>query len=117
MLWNYDRRVLAILALFVFATICEPSRRSLSSVTLLIKLCLFPATGGADLGIYLHNTFKSSDQALQGGTGVKQGDARAAIMMGPTLATNVLSTVLIGIQAWWVVTLGMGFAFASSRDL
>ena len=41
MLWNYDRRVLAILALFVFATICEPSRRSLSSVTLLTKYVSF----------------------------------------------------------------------------
>jgi hypothetical protein len=59
-----------------------------------------PGAGGVDLGFYLHTTFKSSDQALQQGTGVKEGDARAAIMIGPTLATNLLSTLLIGIQAW-----------------
>jgi hypothetical protein len=78
-----------------------------------------PAAGGADLGIYLHDTFKSSDQPLQQGTGVKQGDARAAIMIGPTLATNLLSTFLIGIQAWWVVNSAwvlVPFFFASSRD-
>ncbi|KAN0103693.1 hypothetical protein V8E52_011718 [Russula decolorans] len=78
-LWNYDRRVLAVLALFVLGTI---------------------VAGGVDLGLYLHTIFKSSDQALQEGTGVKEGDARAAILIGPTLATNLLSTLLIGIQAW-----------------
>jgi hypothetical protein len=62
-----------------------------------------PGAGGVDLGLYLHTIFKSSDQALQEGTGVKQGDARAAILIAPTLATNLLSTLLIGIQAWWVV--------------
>ena len=61
------------------------------------------AAACADLGIYLHSTFKSSDRGLQEGTGVKQGDARATIMIGPTLATNLLSTLLIGIQSWWVV--------------
>jgi hypothetical protein len=59
-----------------------------------------PGAGGVDLGFYLHTVFKSSDQALQQGTGVKEGDARAAIMIGPTLATNLLSTLLIGIQSW-----------------
>jgi len=78
-MWNYDRRILAVLALFVLGTI---------------------AAGGADLGLYLYTIFKSSDQALQEGTGVKQGDARAAILIAPTLATNLLSTLLIGIQAW-----------------
>jgi hypothetical protein len=66
---------------------------------------VFPVAGGVDLGLYLHTIFKSSDQALQEGTGVKEGDARAAILIGPTLATNLLSTLLIGIQAWYVVTL------------
>jgi len=64
-----------------------------------------PAAAGADLGLYLHTIFNSSDQALQEGTGVRQGDARAAIMIGHTLATNLLSTLLIGVQAWWAVKL------------
>jgi hypothetical protein len=58
------------------------------------------AAGGVDLGLYLHTIFNSSDQVLQEGTGVRQGDARAAILIGPTLATNLVSTLLIGIQAW-----------------
>jgi hypothetical protein len=72
-------------------------------MTLFFPNCFSPAAAGTDLGLYLHTVFKSSDQSFQEGTGVKQGDARAAIMIGSTLATNLLSTVLIGIQAWWVI--------------
>jgi hypothetical protein len=106
-LWNYDRRVLAVLAVFVLGTIGELSPLSLTcrdgdqprAFFFLINY-VSPGAGGVDLGFYLHTTFKSSDQALQQGTGVKEGDARAAIMIGPTLATNLLSTLLIGIRAW-----------------
>jgi len=59
-----------------------------------------PAASGVELGLYLHTIFKSSDIVLQEGTGVKERDAHSAILMGPTLATNLLSTLLIGIQAW-----------------
>lgn len=107
MLWNYDRRVLAVLAVFVLGTIGELSPLSLTCrdgdqprVFFFLINYVSPGAGGVDLGFYLHTTFKSSDQALQQGTGVKEGDARAAIMIGPTLATNLLSTLLIGIQAW-----------------
>src|SRR6266446_1731778 len=58
------------------------------------------AAAGTELGLYLHTVFKSSDRAFQEGTGVKEGDARAVVMIGPTLATNLLSTLLIGTQAW-----------------
>ncbi|KAI0273915.1 hypothetical protein BGY98DRAFT_997810 [Russula aff. rugulosa BPL654] len=66
-LWNYDRRVLAILALFVLGTI---------------------TAGGADLGIYLHTTFKSSDQPLQQGTGVKQEHRRKRDVLSNHLSRN-----------------------------
>ena len=100
MLWNYDRRVLAVLALFVLGTISELSPLSGSCRAFIINYVSPLAAGGVDLGIYLHTVFKSSDLALQEGTGVREADARSAIMIGPTLATNFLSTLLIGIQAW-----------------
>jgi hypothetical protein len=58
-----------------------------------------PAAGGVDLGLYLHTVLKSSNQAFREGTGVKEGDARATILIGPALATNLLSTSLIGFRA------------------
>ena len=64
------------------------------------QLCPSPAASGVDLGLYLHTIFKSSGLVLQEGTGVRERDARAAIMIGPTIATNLLSTLLIWIQAW-----------------
>jgi len=103
-LWNYDRRVVAVLAFFVLGTTGELSPLGHAGCgrwrcSLIVSL----AAAGTDLGLYLHTVFKSSDQLFQEGTGVKEGDARATIMIGSTLATNLLSTILIGIQAWWVI--------------
>ncbi|KAI0284459.1 hypothetical protein BC826DRAFT_1056195, partial [Russula brevipes] len=72
-LWNYDRRVVAVLAFFVLGTTAS----GLSSKP-------------------------SSDQLglTQDGNSAKLDDHRVLILVGPTLATNVLSTSLIGIQVW-----------------
>ena len=104
MLWNYDRRVVAVLAFFVLGTTGELSPLGHAGCgRWRCSLIVSPAAAGTDLGLYLHTVFKSSDQLFQEGTGVKEGDARATIMIGSTLATNFLSTILIGIQAWWVI--------------
>ncbi|KAH9979594.1 hypothetical protein BGW80DRAFT_1279152 [Lactifluus volemus] len=77
-LWNYDRRILAILALFVIGTI---------------------VAGSSNLGVCLGPLFSPSYQPPQN-AGSAKPDERTLILVGPTLATNVLSTVLIGIQTW-----------------
>ncbi|KAI0287743.1 hypothetical protein BC826DRAFT_1042283 [Russula brevipes] len=81
-LWNYDRRVVAVLAFFVLGT---------------------TAAAGSDLGFSLRPLFKPSSDQLgltQDGNSAKLDDHRVLILVGPTLATNVLSTSLIGIQVW-----------------
>jgi len=78
-LWNYNRRVVAVLALFVLGTV---------------------VAAASDLGVNLHPVFSSSQQSPQYVSGTKLGGHRALIFIGPTIATNVLSTSLIGIQAW-----------------
>lgn len=63
------------------------------------------AAAGSDLGFSLRPLFKpSSDQLglMQDGNSAKLDDHRVLILVGSTLATNVLSTSLIGIQVWWV---------------
>ncbi|KAH9979598.1 hypothetical protein BGW80DRAFT_1279200, partial [Lactifluus volemus] len=77
-LWNKDKRVIAILLLFIFGTI---------------------AAAGSDLGLSLTPLFKPSHQSIQDASSVKRGE-RALIMVGPTLGTNLLSTGLIGWKAW-----------------
>ncbi|KAH9956019.1 hypothetical protein BC827DRAFT_1234415 [Russula dissimulans] len=78
-LWNYDRRVVTVLALFVLGTV---------------------AAAASDLGINLYPVFSPSQQPPQYLSGTKLGGHRALIFVGPTIATNLLSTSLIGIQAW-----------------
>jgi len=79
-LWNYDRRVVSILALFVLGTI--------AAACSLLGLRFAP--------FFSHHSDASAravgDTFLSG--------HRALILFGPTLATNVLSTSLIGLQAW-----------------
>jgi hypothetical protein len=81
-LWNYDRRVVAVLALFILGS---------------------TVAAGSDLGLCLPTVLKSSNGPPQSASGMTIGNPRAMIMIGPTLATNFLSTSLIGIQLWWVV--------------
>ncbi|KAI9449525.1 hypothetical protein F5148DRAFT_1247327 [Russula earlei] len=78
-LWNYDRRIVATLALSVLGTV---------------------AAAGSALGINLRPLFSPPLQSPQYVSGTKLGGHRALIFVGPTLATNLLSTSLIGIQAW-----------------
>lgn len=77
-LWNKDKRVIAILLLFILGTI---------------------AAAGCDLGLSLGPLFNPSHQSIQDESGVKLGE-RALIMVGPTLGTNLLSTGLIAWKAW-----------------
>ncbi|KAI0300036.1 hypothetical protein B0F90DRAFT_1726140 [Multifurca ochricompacta] len=77
-LWNYERRIVGALALFILGT---------------------TAAAGSDLGLNLEPLFSSSHQSTQGESHGKLGE-RALIFVGPTLATNILSTSLIGIKVW-----------------
>jgi len=74
-LWNYDRRVVAVLMVFLFGA---------------------TSAAGVNLGRTLHPIF--ADQTTTD-SGAKLGEC-ALIMVGPLLATNILSTALIGIKAW-----------------
>ncbi|KAN0129144.1 hypothetical protein V8E53_013015 [Lactarius tabidus] len=77
-LWNRDKRVIAILLLFILGT---------------------TAAAGSDLGLSLRPLFDPSHYSIDDDTNVKIGE-RALIMGGPTLATNLLSTGLIAWKAW-----------------
>ncbi|KAH9058116.1 hypothetical protein EDB87DRAFT_952879 [Lactarius vividus] len=77
-LWNRDKRVIAILLLFILGT---------------------TAAAGCDLGLSLVPLFSPSHRSIQDESNVKLGE-RALIMVGPTLATNLLSTGLIVWKAW-----------------
>lgn len=103
MLWNYDRRVVAVLALFILGSTGElTSWSSWQTTAAALFLIVSPVGAGSDLGLCLPNVLKSSN-GPQSGSGVTVGNPRAMIMIGPTLATNLLSTSLIGLQVWWVV--------------
>ncbi|KAI0259749.1 hypothetical protein BC834DRAFT_904275 [Gloeopeniophorella convolvens] len=77
-LWNRDRRVVAVLLLFLLGTV---------------------AAAGCDLGLDLVPLFNPSHHSAHDDSAVKRGE-RALIMIGPTLATNILSTSLIAWKAW-----------------
>jgi len=77
-LWNKDKRVIAILVLFILGT---------------------TAAAGADIGLSLAPLFNPSHESIQDASSVKLGE-RALIMVGPTLGTNLLSTGLIAWKAW-----------------
>ena len=103
MLWNYDRKVVAVLALFILGSTGElTSWSSWQTTAAALFLIVSPVGAGSDLGLCLPNVLKSSN-GPQSGSGVTVGNPRAMIMIGPTLATNLLSTSLIGLQVWWVV--------------
>ena len=94
MLWNYDRRVVAVLALFILGNIGKFFIRRTDGTP-----DRFSAAAGSELGLGLGPLFTPSHQSIQDTPDAKP-DERTLILVGPTLATNVLSTVLIGIQAW-----------------
>jgi hypothetical protein len=77
-LWSYDRRVVAVLMLFLIGT---------------------TSAAGVDLGRTLRPLFVSSQQTPPPDSGTKLGE-HALILIGPILATNILSTALITIKAW-----------------
>ena len=98
MLWNYDRRVVAVLMAFLIGATCERStslhvsdkRRSLNSLL---------AAAGVNLGRTLHPMFVPSHQTSTPDSGTKLGES-ALVLIGPLLATNILSTALIGVKTW-----------------
>ncbi|KAH8991485.1 hypothetical protein EDB86DRAFT_2933344 [Lactarius hatsudake] len=77
-MWNYDRRVVAALMVFLVGA---------------------TSAAGVNLGRTLHPLFISSQQSPPLESGRKLGEC-ALILVGPLLATNILSTALIGIKAW-----------------
>lgn len=80
MLWNYDRRVVAVLVFFILGTI---------------------AAAGSDLGLSLHPLLSNpSNRPSQAGSSAILNGTRSLILVLPALATNFLSALLIGIQAW-----------------
>ncbi|KAI9450464.1 hypothetical protein BJY52DRAFT_1302492 [Lactarius psammicola] len=76
-LWNYDRRVVAVLMFFLIGA---------------------TSAAGVNLGRTLRPIFVSQQSTLPE-SGKKLGEC-ALILIGPMLATNILSTALIGIKAW-----------------
>ncbi|KAI0287748.1 hypothetical protein BC826DRAFT_1042313 [Russula brevipes] len=78
-LWNKDRRVIAILLLFILWTI---------------------AAAGADLGLSLLPIFDSSDRSVQDDSSMKQESVQITVQFIATLGTNLLSTGLIAWKAW-----------------
>lgn len=95
-LWDYDRRVVAVLTVFLIGATCESPHFSDKPRL----LSLISAAAGVNLGRTLHPIFVSQTTT---DSGTKLGET-ALIMIGPLLATNILSTALIGIKAWWVST-------------
>jgi hypothetical protein len=77
-LWNYDRRVVAVLTVFLIGT---------------------TSAAGVDLGRTLRPLFVSSQQNSPPDSNTKLGE-HALILIGPIMATNILSTALIAIKAW-----------------
>jgi len=77
-IWNRNKRVIAILSLFILGT---------------------TAAAGCDLGLSLEPLFNPSHHSIEDESNVKFGE-RALILGGPTLATDILSTGLIAWKAW-----------------
>jgi hypothetical protein len=63
---------------------------------------VFSAAAGSDLGLGLSPLFGPSSSSKAGSSAILRGGGRPLILVGPTLATNFLSTSLIGLQAWCV---------------
>ncbi|KAH8991890.1 hypothetical protein EDB86DRAFT_3079513 [Lactarius hatsudake] len=81
-LWNRDKRIIAVLLLFIFGT---------------------TAAAGCELGLRLAPIFKSGLpflSTIQAGTIVNAGPLIMVGRLGPTLATNLVSTGLIAWKAW-----------------
>jgi len=79
-LWKYDRRVVAVLVFFILGTI---------------------AAAGSDLSLSLHPLLRNpSNPPSQAGSSAILNGTRSLILVLPALATNILSTLLIGTQAW-----------------
>ena len=97
MLWNYDRRVVALLALFILGTTGELASWSRESI---VFSYVFPVAAGSDLGFCLPTVFNSLNAPPLSGSGMSVSSPRAMIMVGPSLATNVVSTSLILTQVW-----------------
>lgn len=93
--------MIAILLLFILGTIGAPGNNLIRHCLSLIKRKCLTAAAGCDLGLSLAPLFNPSHQSIQDESGVKLGE-RALIMVGPTLATNLLSTGLIAWKAWYV---------------
>jgi hypothetical protein len=74
-LWNYDRRVVAVLMFFLIGA---------------------TSAAGVNLGRTLRPVFQ---QTSASDSGTKLGET-ALILIGPLLAMNILSTALIGFKAW-----------------
>jgi len=104
-LWKYDRRVVTILSICLLGTfgMCP---RIMASIDRLIE----SATGFTAACIYdLKLAFQT-----QMGMGF-EGDI-AVIVVGPMLATNLLSTSLIAWKAWYVVWLFVSVLVPSHDD-
>lgn len=108
MLWNYDRRVVAVLVFFILGTIGKLSlppylampRRDERGVP---DDSWSPAAAGSDLGLSLHPLLSNpSDSSSQAGSSAILSGTRSLILVLPALATNFLSALLIGIQVWCV---------------
>ena len=107
MLWNYDRRVIAVLGFFILGTIGKLSLQGETKEAFLMSHGP-PAAAGSDLGLSLHPLLSNpSDRSSQAGSSAILSGTRSLILVLPALATNFLSALLIGIQAWCVPPTGL----------
>ena len=91
-LWKYDRRVVVILSTCIVGTF---GSCPLYLVPLKRRTGSFPAVSIYDLKLALMN-----EPGPNAGHGIDEGKV-AAIVVGPMLGTNILSTSLIAWKAWY----------------
>ena len=95
-LWRYDRRVVVLLSACIIGTFGTFSCLSLLKCSPELRDG-FPAVGIYDIKLAIMN-----DPGPQAGHGIAEGTV-AAIVVGPMLGTNILSTSLIAWKAWYVI--------------
>lgn len=98
-LWNKDKRVIAVLTLFILGT-TGVSYQTSCFPTSAHRRFVMAAAATSDLVLSLGPLFDPSHKSIQDESSVKMGE-RALIMVGPTLGTNLLSTGLIAWKAWY----------------
>ena len=98
-LWNRDKRIVAIILLFILGTTGTYKWEPSSSSFCAHRVPTPAAAAACDIGINLVALFAQSHTCIQDEGDLNLGKL-ALIFAGPTLATNLLSTGLIAWKFW-----------------